>query len=522
MDRREGLGRVDENSFTSDVAALENAHSELIQDLEVEKIFDGYQKSKTLFDAYHNAFLSNESLESSALEPTVETVKTMSQQLRDMKVAHIYAQKKDLIYRQEYCKKENVWWLSKATEISNIIFDLFVVITILGEEFYVDAVTYFTNSTAFNATLIEEQTTPSYWLIAVVSLSFIISKFRFFAQNKAEKIETERSILTKILFDGDEVIKEYQSKLYMWKKVVQLSESGSLLDLEKKGVIKKRLNQFYSAPLLLSNVSKNKKHIVPRHTDIDQFYTKKCCSRDPVFVLRHSDLIQIRNKIHFSRMIVVEALEHINDESNQEREDLIFQLKQTVDHQIETLKKVFNQLDQIPKWQFSSVKASKIFRIATLSLLELTSIVMTSVYENRKQVGHATLTIKLLVLAFALSSGIFSGLSSHFHSEEIERIKSNQEVLKLKSLKGVLKDLISVHEILEIYNQKEDEREVQLLDELETLQYSLPKILNFNVWKVVQRLKKRNSSQLEVEQKDLHREGQTQTGGEAKMVDESL
>lgn len=514
MDRREGLGRVDENSFTSDVAALESAHSELIQDLEVEKIFDGYQKSKTLFDAYHNAFLSNESLESSALEPTAETVKTMSQQLRDMKVAHIYAQRKDLIYRKEYCKKENVWWLSKATEISNIIFDLFVVITILGEEFYADAVTYFTNSTPFNATLIEEQTTPSYWLIAVVSLCFIISKFRFFAQNKAEKIETERSILTKILFDGDEVIKEYQSKLYMWKKVVQLSESGSLVDLEKKGVIKKRLNQFYSPSLRLS--------IVPRHTDIDQFYTKKCCSRDPVFVLRNADLIQIRNKIHFSRGVVVEALEHINDESNQEREDLIFQLKQTVDHQIETLKKAFNQLDQIPKWQFSAVKSSKIFRIATLSFLELTLIVVTSVYETSKLVGHANLTIKLLVLAFALASAVFSGLSSHFHSEEIEKIKSNQEVLKLKSLKGVLKDLISVHEILEIYNQKEGEREVQLFDELETLQDSLPEILNFNVWNVVRWLKKRNAFQLEVKQKDLDREGQTQTGGEAKMVDESL
>lgn len=506
---------------------LEKATSGKVENIDSKKIVNGYEEAKSKFDSSHAMFTLRVSERSSSWYPDAKTLKGMSRNVEDMKIFYKCYQKKVRSEKIEYCGHDKIWWLSKVAVISNLIVDLLALITLVIETFYpeiIDERNVTLNggnySQSQNATTVEPLYTILYWGIVAVCVSFIFSKLRICAETKVTNTQEELTYLTKVFRDGKIENEEYKNKLRLWEKTANLYQTNKKITRRDSRILKQRCERLNteSEPELLSFVHqaihafslKEEKvsDVLPGNLggggekspnsevssiDVQKDRGRKCFEKCDFNL---GKLIDFQHTITFARAVFTAAIDEVNDQVGDLAHSDYTQSLELIEENTSALRKLFDEMDQIPKWYFESLKVHNIIRAITLTIVEVISIVTVSIKDYVEPSHESIKTIDVVVLVLFLIGAFLSALNPFVHKGEVTQLKLSREVTYLKGLRWILKDLDSVRAILETHHRwskQNDEVTKQrvYLEYIEKLKQTKSSILGLKVQRMLKKLQKK-------------------------------
>ena len=506
---------------------LEKATGGKVKDIDSKKIVDGYEESKSKFDNSHAMFTLRVSERSSSWYPDSKTLKGMSRNVEDMRIFYKCYLRKMRSEKTEYCGHDKVWWLSQIAVISNLIVDLLALITLVIETFYPEIIDErnisFSEehySQSQNATTAQPLYTILYWGIVAVCVSFIFSKLRIYAETKVTNTQEELTYLTKVFRDGKIENEEYKNKLRLWEKTANLYLVNKKITRKDSRILKQRCERLNTEiePELLSFVHQaiqafsSSEEKVPDvllnneggggekspSSEVSSIDVKKDRGREcfEKCDFNLEKLIEFQYTITLARAAFTTAIDEVNDQVGDLAHSDYTQSLELIEENTSALRKLFDEMDQIPKWYFESLKVHNIIRAISLTAIEIISIVTVSIKDYVEPSSESIKTIDVVVLVLFLIGVFLSALNPFIHKGEVTQLKLSREVTYLKGLRWILKDLDSVRAILETHHrwsEQNDEVTKQrvYLEYMEKLKQTKSSLLGLKVQKMLKKLQKK-------------------------------
>jgi|GEM_PF-6945889 len=484
MSIRLSTERVDETEGEFN-KRLDLAKGTSAKTLDIDKIVSGFEDSLEKFKGYNNALIEEgQKGEVGWVLPELTLLK-MKKYLRDMKIFLVLIQISDCYQKVEYCNKDTQWWLSKFTSISNIAVDSIATLVLIGENFLKD-VFIPTNSTfieiqEFNGSttaIVENTQNPSYFGVAAITISVFFSKLRTLLQARSEHHANQLAKLSKVIIDGEIILRESQNSLALWEKTADFMKRDSHLtkrefsrftnDCSASGsqnpvvqIAKGALLHLYKktkdtggggGSKLVSDNGARVKHIRRLTLGVDATIEKKrsCCSKTQTPYVHFLDILKIQKKLQRSREIVATVIESMNKKSKESAfADYQLCLK-IIQRQLEKSKKAFEFVNSIPVEFFKEPQQHKVYRALGLVAAETIAMVTEVLEKYEEDIDSKNQILKIVSLLFFMGGAIFSAFSTVFHKKEMNRLKLIREIERIKAIKEkILPDLEDIQNLLQ-------------------------------------------------------------------------